>query len=54
MFGECCLICMRLVLNNLFGGVLVHLLLLMICVFVRWVEKEDQFIKEKQGNCEDL
>lgn len=49
MFEECRFICMWLALNNLFGRVLVHPLLLVICLFVHRIEK-DQFIKEKQGN----
>ena len=28
--------------------------LFVICLFVYKVEKEDQFIREKQGNCEHL
>ena len=54
MFGECCLICMWFTLNNLFGKVLVHPLLLAICLFVHKVEKQDHFIRQKHGNCEYL
>ena len=54
MFGECCLICMWLALNNLFGRVLVYPLLLAICLFVHKVEKEDYCPREKQENCEHL
>ena len=49
-FVECCLICIWLVLNNLFERMLMHPLLLAISLFVHKVEKEDHCIKEKSGN----
>ena len=46
-FGECCLICMWLALNNLFRRVLVHSLLLAIYLFIHKVEKKKSFYKGK-------
>ena len=53
-FGEHCLICIWLALNNLFGKVLVHPLLLAIHLFIHKVEKENHCIREEQGNCKYL
>ena len=49
-FVECCLICIWLVLNNLFERMLMHLFLLAISLFVHKVEKEDHCTKEKPEN----
>ena len=45
---------MCLALNNSFGRVLVNSLLLVICLLIHRIEKEDQFIGEKQGICKKL